>query len=359
MPVPKLVPLHEYHARRIVIIKPSALGDIIHALPVLAALRGRFPDAYIAWVVNRTYEGLLEGHPYLNAVLPFDRGLAKRELLQAALGYGQFFRLLRREKFDLAIDLQGLFRSGMMMHATGAPRRVGLQSGREGARWFYTDIIPGTELGNLHAVDRYWLVAQALGAGNPAKRFSIPISDAAHAWSAELLQEQPQPWVMVGVGARWVTKRWPTEHFATLLRKTQDRFGGTAIFVGGPDETDAARQVARRLRGHTLDLTGRTSLPKLAALLARADVMLANDTGPLHLAAALGRPVVAPYTCTKIRLTGPYGAESGAVASRIWCQGSLLKVCDRMECMTELTPFRIWPVLHGILQQWETNMASA
>ena len=108
-----------------------------------------------------------------------------------------------------------------------------------------------------------------------------------------------------------------------------------------------------------MDLTGRTTLPRLAAVLARADAMLANDTGPLHLAAALGRPVVAPYTCTKVRLNGPYGGERGAVESRVWCQGSYLKRCGRMECMAELTPERLWPVLYEVLRRWESRTRSA
>src|SRR5260370_40925524 len=106
-------------------------------------------------------------------------------------------------------------------------------------------------------------------------------------------------------------------------------------------------------------ITGCTTLPQLAALLALADVMLANDTGPLHLAAALGRPVVAPYTCTKVLLNGPYGGEDGTVESRVWCQGSYLKRCARMECMAELTPSRLWPVLQGTLCTWENTYRSA
>jgi lipopolysaccharide heptosyltransferase I len=359
MAAKKFTPLNEYPARRIVIIKPSALGDIIHALPVLTALRQRFPQAHISWIVNRSYEGLLRGHPDLDAVLPFERGLSHQELMQAALGYGEFFRNLRLQKFDLVIDLQGLFRSGMMALATGAPRRVGLQSSREGALWFYTDVVPVADFSALHAVDRCWLVAEALGAGAFPKVFHIPVAERAQAWAVQMLHEQPRPWLAVAVGSRWVTKRWPTDHFATLLRKAQERHGGTAIFVGGPDEAPLARLVARKLRGASLDVTGKTSLPHLAALLARADVMLANDTGPLHLAAALGRPVVAPYTCTKVRLNGPYGQEAGAVETRVWCQGSYVKRCDRLECMAELTPFRLWPVLDQALCQWENSSQSA
>jgi len=352
------IPLHEYPARRIAIIKPSALGDIVHALPVLTALRQRFPEAHIAWVVNRSYEPLLQGHPDLDQVIPFDRGAAKLGLINALTTYHRFFRTLRQGRFDLAIDLQGLFRSGLITWGTVAARKVGLAGAREGARWFYTDVVPVPDPQATHAVDRYWLAAEALGASGP-KRFHVPIGPDDHRWAEGLLRGLPRPWLAVGVGSRWVTKRWPTDHFATLVRKAQDRFGGTAIFVGGHDETEAARAVARRLRAVTIDLTGQTCLPRLAAVLARADVMLANDTGPLHLAAALGRPVVAPYTCTKVARNGPYGGFAGAVESRIWCQGSYVKTCPRLDCMSELTPFRLWPVLLEALERWQSTSRSA
>src|SRR5260370_5027488 len=148
-----------------------------------------------------------------------------------------------------------------------------------------------------------------------------------------------------------MTKRWPPEHFAILAERAFRFAGGTAIFVGGRDETPLARAAAEHLPGRTRDLTGRTTLPQLAAMLNVVDVMVANDTGPLHLAAALGRPVVAPYTCTQVRLTGPHGAFAGAVETTVWCRGSLRKRCDRLECMAELTPERLWPVLHEALMR--------
>src|SRR5437588_12663187 len=113
------IPLRDYPARRIALVKPSALGDIVHSLPVLTALRIRYPDAYIAWIVNRSYEGLLRGHPDLDAVLPFDRGASQMGLFQAARSYGRFFRGLSAEQFDLVIDLQGLLRSGLITAGTG------------------------------------------------------------------------------------------------------------------------------------------------------------------------------------------------------------------------------------------------
>jgi lipopolysaccharide heptosyltransferase I len=348
-----LPPLHELEPGRIALIKPSALGDIVHSLPVLTALRRRFPSAHITWVVNRAYESLLRGHPDLDETLPFDRQAVSGGWVKGMQTYGRFLRRLRSQPFDLVLDLQGLLRTGVMTMATGAKRRVGLAGAREGARWFYTDLVPVDNPHKTHAVDRYWRMAQALGAADEPKCFRVPIDETARKAALALLEDCPRPWLAVGVGARWRTKRWPPEHFAALVGQAQAGFGGTAIFVGAGDEKDLAQATAAQLKTSVKVLVGRTSLPQLVAVLSLADMMLANDTGPLHLAAALGRPVVAPYTCTQVRLTGPYGQEPRAVETGVWCRGSLLKQCERMECMAELTPARLWPLLHEILLTWQ------
>jgi heptosyltransferase-1 len=343
--------------RRIVLIKPSALGDIMHSLPVLGALRERFPRAHVAWVVNRLYEPLLRGHPYLDAVIAFDRGAKGRGIMDVAAGFARFLRHLQAQRFDAAIDLQGLFRTGLMTRATGARVRIGLTSAREGSRWFYTHRVD--DAGALHAVDRYWRVAETLGAGASPKRFVLPVDQDGRAWARRRLHDCPRPWLAVGVGARWLTKRWPPAHFAALTQRVLDAFGGTALFVGAADEAALAAEAAGQLRGPCVDVTGKTTLPQLAALLAEVDVMLANDTGPLHLAVALGRPVVAPYTCTVAARTGPYGQIQRGIETKVWCAGSCLKKCDRLDCMSELTPERLWPALCDILSQWQRHRQSA
>src|SRR5215207_8337192 len=145
--------LDRVDARRIAIIKPSALGDIVHSLPVLTALRQRFTSAQITWVVNRSYESLLAGHPDLTDTLPFDRG-AFRGARGAIATAWSFVRELRRRRFDLVIDMQGLLRSGLMAWASGAPRRVGFANAREGSRYAYTHKIKSPALDAAHAVDR-------------------------------------------------------------------------------------------------------------------------------------------------------------------------------------------------------------
>ncbi len=343
------VPLHQLDAKRIALLKPSALGDIVHSLPVLHALRVRFPAAEITWVVNSAYALLLDGQPDLTDVIAFDRRRPLRSTAWLA-------RELLRRKFDLVIDVQGLLRTGLMAAVTLAPRRVGLRSAREISRFAYTDVLddpPG-----LHAVERYWRIAEALGVGDLPKRFRLNVAEGDQEWAAATLAGKPRPWLALAVGSRWRTKRWPAAHFAAVVTRAVRKYGGSAILVGSADEAELSRTVAESLPFPPLDLTGRTSLPQLAAVLAQADVVLANDTGPMHLAAALGRPVVAPYTCTKIPMHGPYG-RTGAVATRVWCAGSYRKRCGRLDCMTELTPDRLWPVLDEVLFRWANPCRSA
>jgi lipopolysaccharide heptosyltransferase I len=342
---------------RIALIKPSALGDIVHSLPVLTALRRRFPTAQIAWIVNRSYAPLLYNHPDLNEIIPFDRGALKTGLIAGGISFARFLRDLRKHRFDLTIDLQGLLRTGLMTLATRAPSRIGLASAREGASMCYTHRVDDRD-GVTHAIDRYWRVVEALGESSH-KAFHVPIQTDARVWARERLQSFPRPWLAVGVGSRWLTKRWPPRHFAELARVTHKYFGGTTIFVGSPEEAALADQSAATLTGPVARLTGKTTLPQLVALLAECDAMIANDTGPLHLAVALGRPVVAPYTCTLIEKTGPFGQSDRAVSTSIWCRGSYLKTCPRMECMAELTPDRLWPKLEAILRTWQQQPHAA
>lgn len=343
--------------RRIAFLKPSALGDVVHALPVLTALRTRFPQARITWVINSAYEPLVKNHPDLTDTLPFDRGAFKKGVWKATRYAASFAAELRRRRFDLVIDLQGLLRTGLMCLATGSPVRVGFANAREGSRYAYTHQVRVPDASRIHAVERYWRVAEYLGAGGVPKRFRVPLDAAEVDAVRRELAELPRPRVAVAVGAKWVTKRWPAAHFAELLARAQAAFGGTALFVGTADDTAASLEVARHLSA-ARDFTGKTSLPRLAALLSRCDVMLANDTGPLHLAAALGVPSVAPYTCTKVALHGPYTSMTGGVETSVPCGGSYLKTCGNMVCMPELTPDRLWPRLAEVLDAWQRTHPS-
>ena len=347
--------LHDLNPRRIALIKPSALGDVVHALPVLSALRFRWPNAHITWVINRAYEPLIVGHPDLDATLAFDRGALKRGPVVAALTSLRFMRRLRQAQFDLVVDLQGLLRTGLMAWATGASRRVGFTNAREGATRFYTDCVAVPDAEEIHAVDRYWRVVEALGAGGFEKKFIVPVGRRPQPQAVDRL---PRPMVVMAVGARWTTKRWPVANFAAVAQYALSRHGGSVVFVGGREDRALSRQAARQLNMPATDLCGQTSLPELAAVLNLADVVVANDTGPLHLAAALGRPVVAPYTCTLVRKHGPYGQFQRTASAEVPCHGSYLRTCDHMSCMPMLPPERITPLLDEILSTWAARRSA-
>jgi ADP-heptose:LPS heptosyltransferase len=219
--------------------------------------------------------------------------------------------------------------------------RVGLADAREGATRFYTHRIsmPAVE---THAVDKLMYVVRAFGIYDEPV-FVPAISAGDRDWAKRTLAEITVPRLVLNVGARWLTKRWPPARFAEVAILAVQERGANLIAVGSPEDRPLVDELILRLNGlPILDLSGRTTLPQLAAVLAEADCVLSNDTGPLHLAAATGTRVVGVYTCTSPGKTGPYGPNALAVASKIWCAASCIKTCSRMECMTELSADRVW-----------------
>lgn len=357
-----LAPCSLRRIRRVAVVKPSALGDIAHAVPVLSALRELFPASHISWVVNRGYVPLLAGHPHLDAVVPFDRGSFARGPVAAANYTLAFANQLRKLRFDLVIDLQGLLRTGLITAATAAPTRIGFANAREGSRLFYTHRVEVPDAEQIHSVDRYWRVVEALGGGHLKKQFILPVDAKELAAVDGELSAFPKPWVAVAVGARWLTKRWPVGAFADVCNRLFRETGGTAVLVGASDDTGLSADLSSRLIGPRVDYTGKTGIAKMVAVLKRADVMLSNDTGPLHVAAALGVPCVAPYLCTKPTLHGPYPAHGQpvhGVPTGVACAGSYLRQCPNgLACMGELTPDKLWPALSEVLSPWRTRPAS-
>lgn len=342
---------------RVCIIKPSSLGDVVHALPILAALRGRWPSSHLTWVVNRPFQDVLRGHPDLDELIVYDRaggGIDPLGILAAA----KLFRRLRRGRFDLTIDLQGLLRSALMTAATRAAVRVGMADAREGARWFYTDTVHAPRL-EIHAVERVRRVTRALGADVSEPRFNLPISSDELLWARQELARVPSPRIVLNLGARWPTKRWPPQHFAEIGRRAVSEYGAGLIAVGSAVDRPVVDELLRRLEpGSVLDLCGRTTLLQLAAIAIESNLMISNDTGPLHLAAAAGARVIGIYTCTAPILTGPFGPRVSTVQSCVWCAPSFLKRCRRLECMAELTPARVWPAVQAQLDPGSLRIAA-
>ena len=342
--------LLDVDARRICLIKPSALGDVVQTLTLLPVLRERFPRATVSWVVSAGLAPILEGHPQLDEVIRFERRGAFRSSWRLLRG-------LRERRFDLVFDLQGLLRTGLMAWATGAAVRVGLESAREGAGLACHVTVPDTgRLVPAHV--RYWRVAEALGLGDRRREMHIAVAEQDRAWAAERLKGLPGPYLAVHPGARWVTKRWPVEKFAAVAAKAVRRFGVSVVILGSPDEAPLAGQMESLLRqfvpaDSVRNITGQTSLKQLAAVLQGAAVLLSNDSGPMHLAAGLGTPVVGVFTCTSPERSGPPGAQHALVATEVRCAASYRKRCPyrgrrHLACLEELATERVWEALSHV-----------
>lgn len=352
--------LNEVDVRRICVIKPSALGDVVQSLPLLPVLRERFPNAEISWVINHELSELLEGHPHLHELHHFRRRGTARDFFQ-------LLNELRQREFDLVFDLQGLMRSGVMVAATSAPLRVGLETSREGAGLACHLTVPGTEKG-VSAFRRYWRIAEELGFGDRTPRTIVATSDADHAWAKTALGSIG-PVMAIHPGARWMTKRWPIEKFAVVANKAMRQFGYSVVILGSKSEMPVATELQNLLQGFSprrplLNLTGQTTLKQLASVLSQVDVVLTNDSGPMHLAAGLGTPVLGVFTCTSPDISGPVGSQHELVATAVPCAASYKKQCPHsgrghMCCMDELTTDRVCQAFERLIEKTRTQTKAA
>jgi lipopolysaccharide heptosyltransferase I len=328
---------------RILIIKPSAIGDVVHTLPILNLLRKRFPAAHIAWMLTPACAGLLDGHPMLNEVVLFDRNRYARSWRDPAslMGLVTFMKELRRRKFSLVIDLQGLFRSGWFTWQTRAPRRVGFRNARELAPMFYTDAI---DVGppEQHAIDRYLKLAVALGCDTSEVAFPFHVTDEDRRHVDSHVGSIGRFAVLMP-GTNWPTKRWPIEKFAQLVEPLEKRFAFKTVVAGGPDDIDRANQI-----GGT-NLAGKTTLRQTVALLQRAALVIANDSGPMHIAAALGKPLVALYGPTNPVRTGPYQRDDAVLRLDIPCSPCYSRRCSHQSCLQ-------WLEVESVLTQAESQL---
>ncbi len=337
--------LSDRHFDRILIIKPSSLGDVIHALPVLHGLRMRYADAKIDWLINKGFAPLMEAHPALSEVVEFDRnrfGGMLRNIF-AAWSFRGFLRSLRMRRYDAVIDLQGLFRSGFLAHATKAPVRVGFANAREGAFYFYTHRIP-TERPDDHAVNRNYLVSKVFGFENVPITFNLSLAKEVYGKAKTLLsdgQSDQRPLVVIAPGARWETKIWPAKRYAALIDQLVEKINARCVLVGSPDEQATCEKVQSHCFKEVLNLQGRTDLPVFGAVLSRADLIVCHDSAAAHFAAALDRPLVCITGPTNPKRTGPYNRIMDVIRRDLPCSPCYLRKLSRCRhehrCMRELS----------------------
>ncbi|MGD0771025.1 MAG: lipopolysaccharide heptosyltransferase I [Tepidisphaeraceae bacterium] len=324
--------------RRVLIIKPSAIGDVVHALPILPRLRKLWPGAKLSWMVTPGCAALVERHPLVDEVILFERKRLGRGWHSPAALWelGAFLGALRRRGFDLVIDLQGLFRSAWVSMFSGAPRRIGFSNAREFAPLFYSELVD-CSWDKEHAVDRYLKIASALGCANGPVEFQFAVDDEDRRYIEGLIPAGTAYAVLMP-GTNWQTKRWPVEKFAGMVRPLKERFGLETVVVGGATDAGLTGRIPAKY-----DLTAKTNLRQIVALLENAGLVIGNDTGPVHIAAAMGIPLVGAYGPTDPARTGPYGRDDSVVRLDLPCSPCYSRTCCHRSCME-------WLEIEAILQ---------
>jgi len=357
--------------QNILIIKPSAIGDVVHALPILNLLRKKWPGAKISWLITPGCAGMIDRHPQLDEMIVFDR---KRfggwwRSWRVFKELRAFTRSLREKRFDLVLDLQGLFRSGWLTAKTKAPVRVGFGNAREMAWIFYNHKVPIETLAQ-HAIERYLKMARVIGCEGEAEfvfahdegdreRVRAMVAEERVA-SCELLVVSKESdrvlreirtsasslatsnqqlatlsffprYAVLAPTTNWETKKWPVRRFAALVPILKKRFGLESVLVGGPDVAGMSSAIPG-----AINLGGRTSLRELCALIEGAALVVANDSGPMHIAAAMNRPLVTVFGPTNPVRTGPYRREKSVVRLGIACSPCYSRTCSHRSCLVWL-----------------------
>ena len=296
--------------KNLLIIKPSSLGDIVMALPALTALRNSFPDAKITWLIRPEFATLLKNHPHVTAISIFDRKLLGFVSLLS------FIRRLRRSKFDAVIDLQGLFRTASLAWLSGCKKRFGMADARELAHIFYTYKV-ARDPDCIHMVDYYLKIVQAITDSKTQARFVFPHDPDAVDSVSTLLKIndiKTDNYAVFIPGSAHSDKCWPTRRFAALADRISSHFHLSIAATGTESENDTVESLKNLANVPIANLAGQTSLTELIALLKAAKLVVTNDTGPGHIAAALGTPLVMMFGRSNPARVAPYGNPQSVVA---------------------------------------------
>lgn len=363
--------------RRILIVKMSSLGDVIHALPTLYALKQNWPDAKITWAVHEQFGTVLPGQPWLDEVIYIDKKKLK------SLSYLWHLRKeLHSRHFDMCLDLQCLAKSALVSWLSGAPEKYGYWELREGSGLVNKGLVGPNKMG--HVIERYLDTVRALGGTVDRIEFPLRHDEDAKKSVQLKLTAFSGPYAVIVPGARWAVKEWPTQNFGALCKRLVDA-GVTPVLAGAPSDAEKAAEVmaaanesattasgtAGEAAGITatassatsakvINLVGQTSLPELIELIRGCAIYISADTGPLHMANALQKPLVALFGTTSPDRTGPYGGDYVHVivspTSKATPEHPLV---DDPDCMKQITVDMVWDVVKPLLPQNATANAAA
>ncbi|MDP6635625.1 MAG: glycosyltransferase family 9 protein [Phycisphaerae bacterium] len=322
---------------RVLIIKPSALGDVVTAMPVLRGLKRTFPECSVSWLVNVNCEDLISHDSDLDEIVAFDRrkmGKAWRSLSAAGLVVS-FLWKLRRSHFDWVLDLQGLLRSGIFTRATGASVRAGFASAREGAAWFYNHRFSPEA---SHTVDRNIELAQHLGVDARSEDMTLQIAPEAQQFADEFMSDnnlQAGGFIACVPPTRWETKLYPSRHWRRVVSALAKRT--TVVLLGGPGDRDLCQAAMQGTESGAINLAGQTGVREFVAMIGASGGVICGDSAASFIAPAVGVDSIALIGPTRTERTGPYGGGR-AIVGDTPCQGCLKKQCSHITCMQIINP---------------------
>lgn len=317
--------------KKILIIKPSSLGDIVQSLPVLNALKDTFPETEIHWVVAKGLEGLFDGHSMIKKLWIINKDQWKNmgNIKETVSEFKGIYKKIKDESYDIAIDLQGLLRSGLLTYATRSPIRIGFKDAREGSSIFYTHKIKASI--DTHAVERYLKIAQSLGCDSEDIKFPLPPIIVTE--DIYNLQKKINDYAVIVPSARWKTKIWQAEKFGRLASMINIK----SIIIGSSSDIERSKKIEALSSGKAISLAGKTNIRDIICLIRGARFLITNDTGPMHIAAALKIPVIAVFGPTNPIRTGPYGEGHLVIKSNIPCSPCYKKYCSDIKCMDDIS----------------------
>ncbi|GJL56318.1 MAG: lipopolysaccharide heptosyltransferase I [Nitrospirales bacterium] len=345
--------------KRILLLKPSSLGDIVHALPTLASLRRRYPLARITWLIKEEWAELLEGNPDVDEIIPVNFRLRY---------WPSLVRRVRQGKYDMVIDLQGLFRTGLLAGLSGASERVGFAAGREASPWFYTQRVKlplpmdrAWRLLDMHAVDRNLAIARYLGAETDTPTFRLPdIEDDRRSIRQQLDEagvKMDDRLIALAPLSREDIKNWPLDRYVDLTHKLVQWPNCKVVVLGSSAQHWIMEKFSRVTKEQCIDMVGTLRLRQIGSLMREVDVLIANDSAPVHLAVAVGVPVVGLYGPTHAGATGPYRISvhrslhtQTALACRP-CGQTTCHHAKEKECLTMISVAEVMSAVESILAE--------
>ena len=340
-------PSHRHSHPRILLVKLSSFGDVLHALPTLEAVRAAYPRAHITWLVEAAYAPLLSGHPALNEVWVAPR-LRPAEFWSGSnpATWRRLVQQLRARPFDLVVDVQGLLKSAVWVALAKSPRKVGYDKTRELSYLALTERVKPFDP-EAHAVWRYLNLAHYLGAPPTLPRFRLGL-DTAVDISALIPGKADRPLAVLHPGARWTSKLWPPASWASLSEWFHGQ-GFQVAVTGSAADRELAAGLVRLSQAPLLNLAGSTSLAQLAGILRKARLAVTTDTGAMHLAASLGTKVAALFGPTAPWRTGPFGEGHRVVRLGLSCSPCFKRQCPDPRCLNDLTPAMVEAACEKIL----------